>query len=538
MTLVPDKYHISNDGEEVDLAFYYKDDLLNLDSYAEKLVIYLTPVVLNTHVNIITYNFGITYNIDTTTFKSSYDSEETDIENIVATDENSITLLLRNIHYDIGYSNNFTNLFKNELQSFCFVGIEDKKILKVLSSDIVKIYGHESTNIDFNNLQDENIEKQDNTKLKNEKIAETKLKPFYNDIDNSKFNNDKSIHIGIDVNGKNKEKDSKITCIECRNILKFKNLNSSIDTMTKNKDNKINCNVSERITKLINSLLEKRNFSENTEFSVCTLCLKNQIDENINSFVLNNDKLVINKDCEDYLLEYLQIIKFEINMSFITKIESSEQLNETNQNIQIKQIFDLSDVLCLLFIFEMDLNFVDRFLSVLKNRCMICNTKNTVSEKYCFFSCNCEICSDKCFQQLISQISQNKKNEKVNSNEEKFGYCLCNVFNSFSRLNDYFKEIAVFELSNQSSYTNQINEVEDITTFIEESSKKCFFCLETCNKDEMTSINIKLNKNEITTKNGFKVNINEIFHVACDDCYFNNITSNRKCSHCKIIHNI
>lgn len=121
-TLLPDKFHYNNNDNQ-DLDEYFLNDLLKLDSYAEKIVMYLTPYVINTKIDIINYDYD--------DFCSQIDVNEFNYNN--NSKEDSICLLYRKTHYDVGYLNNDisnVNNISNNLSSFSII----EKYLSIFSN--------------------------------------------------------------------------------------------------------------------------------------------------------------------------------------------------------------------------------------------------------------------------------------------------------------------------------------------------------------------------------------------------------------------
>lgn len=136
---------------------YYTEELLKLYTYAEKIVIYLTPFVLKVNLKLIFYDFGNDCNIQTKEF-SSYLADKT-----------QILLLYRKAHYDLAYTEEYYTKWKKYLDSFSIANSH----LKVVSKSILH---HYQQNMDLVDVQQSKIfNKKESEKKKAEATSNNSL---------------------------------------------------------------------------------------------------------------------------------------------------------------------------------------------------------------------------------------------------------------------------------------------------------------------------------------------------------------------------
>ena len=106
--LLPDLFISENKDKEDEYFFenYYGLQLMKMKTFAEKIVIYISPFVFNCNISVLIYDFG-------TKLAKSVINEKL----FKCGDENSLTLkiLFRKAHYDIIYDENYYNEFKKKL---------------------------------------------------------------------------------------------------------------------------------------------------------------------------------------------------------------------------------------------------------------------------------------------------------------------------------------------------------------------------------------------------------------------------------------
>jgi len=164
---------------------FFVDELLKFYTYAEKIVIYLTPFVLKVDLNIIFYDFGNDCNIQTKSF-SSY-----------LKDKPQITILYRKAHYDIAYTKTNPGVI------FSYY-LNEKEKLKVVDQKLIEYY--EKNEMLKVNLKQSKIF---NKKEKKEKIQESNRKSS-NSSDSTAVENTTN-NISVDST-KSKEKQTHLNC--------------------------------------------------------------------------------------------------------------------------------------------------------------------------------------------------------------------------------------------------------------------------------------------------------------------------------------
>ena len=119
--LLPEEYYIDK-GNKNEYLFedYFSLQLMKAKTFAEKIVIYITPYVFNVNMNILIYDFGING------APSSIQEKKFLCDN--DTSKIQINLIFRKAHYDVYYKQNYYEEFK-----------EYFNILKNTNEDIQKL---------------------------------------------------------------------------------------------------------------------------------------------------------------------------------------------------------------------------------------------------------------------------------------------------------------------------------------------------------------------------------------------------------------
>ena len=122
---------LPNDYETEDGKFLYKkyfyEHLLKYKDYAEKLPIYLIPYILKVNLNLVYYNFSNESFIRNKIFPCNLPNKDQK--------KDTISVLYRLIHYDICYTKEYYNTFKEYLELYCN-SIADLK--NIDSNDIIQ----------------------------------------------------------------------------------------------------------------------------------------------------------------------------------------------------------------------------------------------------------------------------------------------------------------------------------------------------------------------------------------------------------------
>ncbi len=105
---------------------FFREHLLKLGIYAEKIVIYLTPYVLKTNVKLLMYDYGSEYLIETKKFFCHLPNKE------------EIVTLYRKCHYDVTYSKSYFDKYSKFISGFVNLNEEIKVLRDHLLSNFRK----------------------------------------------------------------------------------------------------------------------------------------------------------------------------------------------------------------------------------------------------------------------------------------------------------------------------------------------------------------------------------------------------------------
>ena len=285
--LLPSEYE-TEDGTFLFNKFY-NEYLLNLYREAEKIIIYITPFVLDININILIFeeNTGILDNMKFINFEKDFDN-------------NNITILLRGNHYDLSYNENFVKQFYNYLKIFEYN--EEINSMNNISDDDnnFNLFPNEKNDLNNNNINNDNN--------KNDKS------------DNSKIYNE-----GVLIKEESKDKNE------------YK-MNSKLISNQKNKENK--CLICEKI-------LSKYNINK---FKLCTNCLKNELFKNMTQLyidLLKKNKIKINESkISNFNSTDLNEFYIQNKKTFLNDVIQilNEDLNE--ENIKDKLLNEIISEVC------------------------------------------------------------------------------------------------------------------------------------------------------------------------------------------------
>lgn len=130
--LLPAQYE--NDEGKFFFMNYFEEDLLKFYTCAEKLAIYLTPFVLKIDLKVIFYDFGPECNIQTKFF-SSY-----------LPDKGCLYVFYRKLHYDICYSPEYYNKYREMLGLYQ----EERNSNKIIKDNEITKFEEEMDDVDTN----------------------------------------------------------------------------------------------------------------------------------------------------------------------------------------------------------------------------------------------------------------------------------------------------------------------------------------------------------------------------------------------------
>ena len=159
--LLPEEF-VEDKGNKNEYYFenFFLLQLMKPKTFAEKLVIYISPFVFNCKLNILMYDYGANSFVQEKTFLNEKDSE---IE---------INLLFRKAHYDIYYKKKYYEKFSEKLELLPNIG-ENILYLTAMSPEEIFNKGNIDNNQNNNNNQKNNNENDKNQNNNNyEKIFE------------------------------------------------------------------------------------------------------------------------------------------------------------------------------------------------------------------------------------------------------------------------------------------------------------------------------------------------------------------------------
>lgn len=117
-------FQYETDDEKFLFDDFFKNELLKLYTYAEKIVIYVTPYVLKKNLRLLIYDHGADCNIQTKDFPCG------------VANKSQILVLYRKAHYDICYGNEYYNTWYEHLS--CYE--QKNEVLHVLDKVALEIY--------------------------------------------------------------------------------------------------------------------------------------------------------------------------------------------------------------------------------------------------------------------------------------------------------------------------------------------------------------------------------------------------------------
>ena len=182
--------------------------LMKPKTFAEKIVIYMTPFIFNCKLNILMYDYGANSFVQEKNFISEKDSE---IE---------INLLFRKAHYDIYYKKNYYDKFSEKLELLPNIG---ENILYLNANSPEEIFNKKNND----NNQDNNSQNNNNQNDKNQNINTDKYEKIFEDQDKKDKNKKENISKCLQCKEPYYHKDNVFgLCNECL----LKELNSQILT--------------------------------------------------------------------------------------------------------------------------------------------------------------------------------------------------------------------------------------------------------------------------------------------------------------------
>ena len=270
---------------------FYNEYLLNLYREAEKIIIYITPFVLDINLNILIFeeNTGILDNMKFINFEKDFDN-------------NNISILLRGHHYDLSYNENFVKKYYNYLNIFEYHEKVNSMNNMLNDDNNFNLFPNEISNLNNNILNNEN--KKNNTKdksiINNEGIL---LVEESNNKNENKMNPQKEKLIL-------KKNDKENQCLICGKILSKYNMNK-FKLCT-------NCLKKELIKKMIQLYIS---LLKNNKVKIDEYKISNFNSTDLNEFYIQNKKTFLN--------DVIQILNEDLNEDNI----KNKLLNEIKSQV-------------------------------------------------------------------------------------------------------------------------------------------------------------------------------------------------------------
>ena len=158
--LLPSQYETEEGNFKFD-DFYYKE-LLKLYTYAEKIVIYISPFVLRRNIRLVIFDYGKECNIQTKDFNCNVKQ---------AASLPSLEVLYRKCHYDVIYNEGFNKKY----DSFLSIYKRRNENLKVVDYKLIEYYMNndvEDVNIEQSKIFDKKMKLEKKNKLQENKEEE------------------------------------------------------------------------------------------------------------------------------------------------------------------------------------------------------------------------------------------------------------------------------------------------------------------------------------------------------------------------------
>ena len=313
--LLPDDY-IKDRGKKNEYFFenYYSLQLMNPKTFAEKIVLYVTPFVFNINMNILIYDYGINGALSHIEEKKFSNEKESN-------SQIQINLLFRKLHYDIYYkkkfyeeNKNYLNILINKKENISFNNENQTtiKINKTYPTDNIK--GNKEVKV----IKEVNIIKHDDNI--NKKPEKDNLNYKYIDGSlclecNKPYGNEENIFLLCDECLSNNLKS-----LICSAFFEFirdkKNLINS-EKKFKNFLSRKNCNITTQenmsiFEAIINTKFEFKELFLYVRSQICLYCGKQINDEDEFFIELPCKCRMCSKNC---FIEYLSMMKKHIKLN-------------------------------------------------------------------------------------------------------------------------------------------------------------------------------------------------------------------------------
>lgn len=394
---------------------YYEKDLLKLYTYAEKLSIFVTPFIIKENIKLLMYDYGNDCNIQTKLFPSFLNSIEENNKEVNLKNE-SIILLYRKCHYDLLYSNTYSNFYRNILNIYhlkeSLLVVDDKLIEYYKENEVCDINPEESKIFDKKqkklNIEIKNKENKDNDNIN--KMNNVSDITNYNALQKIKLEKEiellKIKHKEISDMEINKDNNKIVCyCLQCKSNLL---LNNDIDKKQVCELKNIKYKLSSYDNKFCDVCLLK-NYEEFIKTHKTNFPSKKELDKYNISYSLVD--ILKNKTCRICLkdinnLDYSKCNIFKLPCKCFTCSNSCTTILTDDLNKKIKSngfdynfiicncgksLFysDLIDILCNTnkstnekYYQNLKLGIISYFAKIFNDRCMFCNSKKSEMKKY------------------------------------------------------------------------------------------------------------------------------------------------------------
>ena len=391
--LLPSTYE--NEKGEFEFNKFYTNYLLKMFIEAEKIIIYLTPFILEVNLDIIIFED----NEEQIIKRFSYDEKyfDTKIQN------NVITLLNRSTHYEIIYTleqyNKYPKIYSiyeppeinesenNMLEKSCDSGFF---LLQTNRNDNNK---YEKKEVKELNNKDNNIVNHSVNKTKNEKNIE-------NNNNSKNASTSKNSKKDVDIKSTNLVNKDNNEAISDKKNINNKELEKKSDTVIKNDIETPfghpECEENETYLDEIDNMFDKNNIKK---INLSCLSCKKKLNE-----LIKNKYSLCSQCLEKYLLTLLKedYSKYLINRK-LNDTYKIKEIKISNYSINLKEVLELLNI-----INEEDL------MNLLKNYVCLkcCRVIEKKDNKMVDFPCQCCICNRKEFENYFmdeNEISNNYK---------------------------------------------------------------------------------------------------------------------------------
>jgi hypothetical protein len=478
--LLPAEYE-SEEGEFYWEKFY-EDYLMKLYKDAEKIVIYLTPFILEINVKILIYDIQGSVIEQTKEFPCPVNNHQA-LPNI--------TLLLKKNHYDLIYEESYFQKFN---RFFClYVNLNEN--LRVVDSKMME-------EINRKKQQSQNKPLVSNSLIKNDEILiEMDLGVGGNNYgpEIGKGKNSAE-NVAEDINNINEYSQSQYFNVNMQNYSKSNlKMFQGEENVEMGKICKI-CNMKMEEDETNFNLVEFSKIFKNSELNLCKECLKNEVKSQIYSKYLSFLQLSKHSLKRDKDLD--EIYKLFTGIMFENKLKLNDSL--------LCEISPLCKYI--------GIDFKTVLEETKRSICTFCEKPVSIRESGEYYSlpCECILCSPKCLKQLLDLTL-------IQENRRKCIDYIC-VCGTIFQTKDIKLLFYFCHSNNYNRYKERI-----ITIFLEKIKNKCMKCLTSLDK-EARVFQCELKDGEVTKF----LKKDKFFHNLCNHCFNGIYERNESILYCDI----